>query len=89
MNWNEIKRSIIDDLQSRDLSDPSIRINALESVENIMKSHLKEMLNHPSIIKKIEKNEFKKQIAFYKSNRTLNDAESSVINEIYYRLLPE
>jgi len=88
MSWNEIKRSIISDLKSpeRDLAKPSIRINALERLEGIMKSHLKEILNDPSLLNKIDKNAFKASLAKHKANRKLNGAESSVVNEIYYRI---
>ena len=86
MNWIEIKRSIINDLNTRGLANPNIRINALERLEGVMKSHFKEILNDPSLLKKIDKNEFKKQLAKFKPNTILNGAESSIINEIYYRI---
>ena len=86
MTWNEIKRSIINDLNNRGLANPNIRINALERLEGIMKSHFKEILADPSLLKKIDKNVFKDRLAKYKTNGTLNGAESSVVNEIYYRL---
>lgn len=80
MTWNEIKRSIINDLNTRGLAKPSIRINALEGLEGIMKSHFKEILNDPSLLKKIDKNAFKANLAKYKPNGKLNGAESSVVN---------
>lgn len=86
MSWIEIKRSIINDLNNRGLAKPNIRINALEGLEAIMKSHFKEILADPSLLKKIDKKVFKEQLAKYKSNRKLNGAEESVINEIYYRI---
>lgn len=86
MKWNEIKKSIINDLQTRGLADPNIRINALEKLEGIMKLHFREILNEPSLLNNINKNDFKEQLARYKANDTLNGAESSVVNEIYYRL---
>ena len=86
MNWNEIRISIDKDLNTRGLVNPNIRINALERLEGIMKAHFKEFLNDPSLLKKIDKNLFKEQLAKYKPNGKLNGAESSVINEIYYRL---
>ena len=86
MNWNEIKKSIIIDLQNRGLAKPSIRINALERIEDILKLHFKEMLNNPAFLQKTDKNDFKAQLAQYKSNGRLNGAESSIINEIYYRI---
>lgn len=86
MTWNEIKRSIISDLNSRGLANPNIRINAIERLEAIMNSHFKEILADPSLLKKIDKNAFKDRLAKYKTNLTLNGAESSVVNEIYYRI---
>jgi hypothetical protein len=86
MNWNEIRISIINDLNSRGLANPNIRINALERLEVIMKSHFKEILDDPSKLKKIDKNDFKERLAKFKTNGNLNGAESSVINEIYYRI---
>jgi hypothetical protein len=86
MTWNEIKRSIIDDLSNREIVNPNIRINALERLETIMNSHFKEILADPSLLKKIDKNAFKERLAKYKTNGTLNGAESSVVNEIYYRI---
>ena len=86
MNWNEIKRAIINDLNNRRLANSNIRINALEKLEGIMKSNFKEILDAPSLLKKIDKNVFKEQLAKFKSNKTLNGAESSIINEIYYRI---
>lgn len=86
MTWNEIKRYIINDLNNRDLAKPSIRINALERLEGIMKSHFKEILADPSLLKKIDKNVFKDRLAKYKPNGALSGAESSIVNEIYYRI---
>lgn len=86
MSWIEIKRSIISDLNNRGLANPRIRINALERLEAIMKSHFKEILADPSLLKKMDKNIFKDRLAKYKTNGTLNGAESSVVNEIYYRI---
>lgn len=86
MNWNEIRMSIINDLNNKGLANPNIRINALERLEGIMKSNFKEILNDPSLLKKIDKNVFKERLAKFKSNNTLNGAESSVINNIYDKL---
>ena len=86
MNWKEIKRSIINDLQTRGLANPNIRINALERIESIMKTNFKDILNNPSLLKKIDKRVYKEAVAKFKPNGTLSGAESSVINEIYYRI---
>lgn len=86
MKWNEIKRSIINYLQTRRLAAPNIRINALERIESIMNSNFKEILDDTSLLKKIDKRDFKEAVAKFKPNGTLSGAESSVINEIYYRI---
>ncbi len=86
MNWNEIKQAIIQDLESRGLSDPSIRINALSRVEGIMKLHYTEIISDPAKLLSIDKKEFKLQLAKHKPNEKLNGAEDSIVNEIYYRI---
>jgi hypothetical protein len=86
MNWNEIKQSIITDLQSRGLSNPNIRINALASLERLMMQNFKELIADPTKLRQIDKNEFKERLARHKANEKLNGAEDSVVNEIYYRI---
>ncbi len=87
MTWQEIKDSIIQDLDSRGLKNSSIRKNALNKIEEIFKLHFPYLIQNPKEgFGKIEKNEFKARIAKYKPNGRLNSAESSIINEIYYRI---
>ncbi len=87
MTWFEIKVSIKNDLMSRELKDPRIRLNALESIEKILKNYFPEYLKNPDEkFKIIGKDKLKKEIARFKSNQKLNSAESSIINEIYYRI---
>ena len=87
MKWFEIKNSIKNDLKSRGLSNPNIRLNALDNLEEIFKRNFSEYLDNPAEkFGKIDKNELKKKISRFKSNQKLNSAESSIINEIYYRI---
>lgn len=87
MNWLKIKTSIKNDLLSRNLSNPNIRLNALERIEGILKDNLPEYIKKPEkTFRNIDKKELKKKIEKYKTNQKLNDAESSIINEIYYRI---
>jgi hypothetical protein len=87
MIWLEIKNSIRNDLNTRELSNPSIRLNALDNLEEILKRHFPEYIqNHQVKFKAIDKNELKAKMAKFKSNGKLNSAESSIINEIYYRV---
>lgn len=88
MTWFEIKTSIRNGLKSRGLSNPNIRLNALDKIEEILRRHFPEYLENPKeTFGKTEKNEFKKKIEKFKPNQKLNSAESSIINEIYYRVL--
>lgn len=82
MTWNELKPLIEDDLLSRQLKDPSIRLRALDNIEALLKVHMPDLLNDILAICNIEKNEFKKLITHYKG-KELNGAEKSVINDIY------
>jgi len=87
MKWLELKKSISEDLNSRGLSNPNIRLNALDNIEYILKLHFPEFIQNPmESFQKIDKNELKEKIARFKPNGKLNSAESSVINEIYYRI---
>ena len=87
MNWIDLKNSIRQDLLSRGLSNPKIRLNALEKVEEIMKLNLPEYIDQPEKkFRSIDKQKFKELVAKHKLNQKLNSAESSIINEIYYRI---
>lgn len=84
MTWLEIKKSIKQDLNSRGLKNPNIRLNALDNLEDILKRYFPDFIKNPKEeFGKIDKKELKAKIAKYKSNMKLNSAESSVINEIY------
>jgi len=87
MNWLEIKKSIRESLMTKGLKKPSIRLNALDNIEDILRKRFPEYLQNPSeTFGKTDKKLLKEAIAKYKLNGKLNDAESSVINEIYYRI---
>lgn len=87
MTWLEIKTSIRNDLNTRGLSNPNIRLNALDNLEGILKRYFPEYIQNPKVnFNAIDKNELKAKMAKYKANGKLNSAESSVINEIYYRV---
>jgi len=87
MKWNEIKNSIVNDLKTRGLSNPKIRLSALNNLEEILKQNFSEYVNNPQeMFGQIDKNKFKEKVSKYKSNQKLNSAESSIINEIYYRI---
>ena len=87
MNWTEIKKDIQTSLLERGLKKPSIRLNALENIESILKNNFPRFIENPQeSFGKKEKNNLKSELAKFKENGRLNSAESSVINEIYYRI---
>lgn len=86
-DWLTIKNSIIESLLSRGLASPNIRMNALNRIEDILKTNMPQYIINPlESFSKVEKNHFKEMIAKYKENGKLNTAESSIINEFYYRI---
>lgn len=56
-----MEKEIIDDIHSRGLSDPSIRINAFESVEGLINYALKKLYERPQLLMKVDKDELKKK----------------------------
>lgn len=88
MKWQELKDSIIEDLYSRNLKDPMIRIRALDKIESILQQYYPQYIDCCDELKGVEKVEFKKLIAD-KKGKNLNAAEQSIINEIYYRIAPQ
>lgn len=85
MTWYDLKQLIEDDLLSRGLKDPSIRLRALERIEEVMNNHFPEYIVDISNFKNIEKEEFKAIIAEKKGTK-LNGAENSVINDIFVQI---
>lgn len=87
MEWNFIKKSIQEDLLSRGLKNPNIRLNALNRIEALIKNNYQKFLTNPQIeFNAISKNEFKERLSAYKENGRLSGAENSIINEIYKRI---
>jgi hypothetical protein len=85
MKWNELKQSIVKELQSKRLADPKRRISALNKVESIMNEKCPQYIRDTTNFAKIEKDDFKKLIEKAKG-KVLNGAENSVINEIYNKI---
>ena len=85
MKWIEIKKSIVEDLLSRNLKDPNIRLRALENIEAIMKRNFPLYIEKPEELKHVAKEDFKNMLT-EKKGYVLNGAEKSIINEIYYRV---
>ncbi len=87
MNWLEIKTSISESLLSRGLKKPYIRLNSLNKIENILRNNFPDYIDNPKEkFSKIDKKDLKIELSKFKETKKLNSAESSIINEIYYRI---
>jgi len=83
MFWIELKSKIIHLLEQRDLAKPSIRLNALDKLEFIIKSQFPDFYKNPVSLLKIDREKFKEMLSRHKPNRKLNQAESSIVNNFY------
>jgi len=80
MNWLEIKKSIRESLMSRGLKKPSIRLNALDNVEEIIRRHCPEYISNPcEAFGKIERPDFKALIAKYMAYVTVSSGIGGAI----------
>lgn len=86
IEWPKIKRCIQEDLLNRNLAKPSIRLNALNRIENLLNVHFSEIISNPVQLLEISKTDFKIKLEKYKK---LSGAESSVINNIYDYILTQ
>ena len=86
MNWNEIIKSLNQYYVSLHLAQPNRRLSGLNRIDGIMKQYFKEIVENPSLLKAIPKEDFKSQIASAEKVKELNGAEKDVINKIYDKL---
>lgn len=80
MKWIELKSKIRQLLLSRNLSNPNIRLNALDNLESLFKNYYKDVITDPKVLLRYGKTNFKEKISKIKK---LNSAESSIINNIF------
>lgn len=83
MKLSELKKKVVDELNSRNLADPSIRMNALNKICLYLAQT--EYIKNGLIDFPEDKNELKKVYQNIKG-KVLNGAESSVINEMYNQI---
>lgn len=87
MSWINIKNSIQEDLLARNLKRPTNRLNALERVEQLLKSRNPQLIINPQTeFRLIDKNKLKADLSVYKKSGKISASESSIINEIYRRI---
>jgi hypothetical protein len=86
--WKALLRLYKNDHNSKDyLAAPNIRLNAMKSIDKLMTANFKNLVEHPKILKQIDKEDLKSMLAVKKGAK-LNSAEESVINGLY-KFLPE
>ena len=85
MTLNDLKLSVIRELNSRNLKKPQIRKNALKKVCKYISEYEQIYLHNQNVILPKDKNEFKNEYERYKGIK-MNGAEDSIINEIYNQL---
>lgn len=83
MKWIELKSKVRQLLLSRNLSNPNIRLNALNNLENLFNNHFKDVITDPQVLLRYGKSNFKEKVSKIKK---LNSAESSVINNLFQSL---
>ena len=83
MTWQDVKVSIQEELLSRGLSDPHIRLNALESLQRLLITRYPNLIQQPSLILSHPKVRIAESLAALKPNGKLNSAEKSVLNNVY------
>lgn len=87
LNWEDVKKQVTEEILSRGLKDPNIRLRALTKVDAIMHRYYPHYVENPNELIVIGKTKFKEQIAEKKGIK-LNQAESSIINTIYDTIDP-
>lgn len=81
--WITIKSALRQDISSRNIKNPKIRLGAIENLEKQLRNHFPEIYTNPIELLKRDRNEFKRKLGQYKPNGSLSGAEESIINNIY------
>lgn len=87
MTWDNLIKEVQNLLNSKNLSDPSIRGRALANLDKIMRRIYPEIVKNPASLLSKNKKEIKAQLAKVQNKIVLNGAESSIVNNFYQILL--
>jgi hypoxanthine-DNA glycosylase len=79
MNWTEIKSEIKNELLNRGLANPTIRLNAINSIEKLID---RKFIINIKLLKALDKHDFIWQLEKNK-RKPINDAERSIVNNVY------
>jgi DNA mismatch repair protein MutH len=81
--WITIKSTLRQDISSRNIKDPKIRLRAIENLEEQLRNHFPDVHRNPIELLQHDRNEFKCRLGQYKPTGSLSGAEESIINNIY------
>jgi len=81
--WVNVKSAIRQDISSRDIADPKIRLRAIERVEELLRRHFPKEYSNPVELLKIDKDFLVKRLGQYKDKGQLAGSEKSIIKNIY------
>ncbi|MCX4334833.1 MAG: hypothetical protein OSJ55_08135 [Bacteroidales bacterium] len=85
MNWNELKKRIVAEYDSRNLKS-NVRYNAIDKIEDFIRQYYPQVIKDVKELEHIDKKDLKMQYEQKWKRTRINGAESSVINEIYNQL---
>ena len=85
MNWNELKKLIVAEYDSRNLKS-NVRYNAIDKIEDFIRQYYPQVIKDVKELEHIDKKDLKMQYEQKWKRTRINGAESSVINEIYNQL---
>ena len=86
MNWFLLRNKIKSDIEALDLKSPKTRLGGLDSIDDLIRTHFKDIAKDPTLLKNIEKDVFKSKLAA-KKKKPLNGAEENIVNHIYNNLI--
>lgn len=84
-NWHRIKHDIQEDLLSRDLKEPRIRLRALDRIEELLAAEYSNFIDDPGVAFANGETAAKVRLTNLKA-KPLNSAEKSIVKEICKRL---
>ena len=83
MTWDEVIKEVKILLNSRDISDPFIRLRAVSNLDDTMRRYFPNIVQSPDSLLERNKDEFKQKLARVLHKDKLNGAESSIVNNFY------
>jgi len=83
MTWLELKNKYIKDHYSKMLEQPEKRISSLMTIEEILNDHYPEIINGPSGLKDLPKEELMQMVSSKKPSGKISASDRKVIDGLY------